>query len=41
MNLSSVLEGDGLHDFIEALKKDYEEGIMEDMLREESDETGL
>jgi peptide chain release factor 1 len=36
MNLTSVLEGDGLQDFIDALKKNYNETIMEDMLGDES-----
>ncbi|KAF9465849.1 hypothetical protein BDZ94DRAFT_1319841 [Collybia nuda] len=35
MNLSSVMEGDGLHEFLEALKKDHDETILEDMLNEE------
>ncbi|KAF5366310.1 hypothetical protein D9758_005715 [Tetrapyrgos nigripes] len=33
-NLTSVMEGDALHDFISALKKDHEETQVEDMLRE-------
>jgi len=32
MNLTSVMEGDGLHGFVNAVKKHHEEGIMEDML---------
>lgn len=35
MNLSSVMEGDGLQDFLDALKKDHDETILEDMLNEE------
>ncbi|KAJ6623456.1 hypothetical protein B0H10DRAFT_1786576 [Mycena sp. CBHHK59/15] len=35
MNLTSVMEGDGLQDFLAALKKDHEESQMEDMLRED------
>lgn len=31
-NLSSVLEGDGVQDFIDALQKDHAETVMEDML---------
>ncbi|KAG5650411.1 hypothetical protein H0H81_012348 [Sphagnurus paluster] len=31
-NLSSVLEGDGLQDFIDALQKDHAETVLEDML---------
>ena len=31
-NLTSVLEGEGLHLFIEALQKDHNEGVMEDLL---------
>ncbi|KAJ3758651.1 hypothetical protein EV360DRAFT_43411 [Lentinula raphanica] len=36
MNLSAVIEGNALHDFTDALKKDYEETTMEDMLESES-----
>lgn len=32
MNLSSVLEGDGIQDFIDAVKKDHADSILEDML---------
>ncbi|KIK03291.1 hypothetical protein K443DRAFT_485617 [Laccaria amethystina LaAM-08-1] len=32
MNLSSVLEGDGIQDFIDAIKKDHADSILEDML---------
>jgi peptide chain release factor 1 len=32
MNLSSVLEGDGLQAFVDAVKKHHEESIMEEML---------
>ncbi|KAF7338172.1 RF-PROK-I domain-containing protein [Mycena venus] len=35
MNLSSVMEGDGLQDFVAALQRDHEESQMEDMLLEE------
>jgi peptide chain release factor 1 len=35
MNLTSVMEGDGLQDFIVALQRDHEESQMEDMLLEE------
>lgn len=35
MNLGSVLEGAGLEDFLDALKRDHDETIMEDMLHEE------
>lgn len=35
MNLSSVMEGDGLQDFLDALKKDHDETVLEDMLSEE------
>jgi peptide chain release factor 1 len=31
-NLEGVMEGDGLRSFIDALKKDYEESLVEDML---------
>ncbi|KDQ52929.1 hypothetical protein JAAARDRAFT_138047 [Jaapia argillacea MUCL 33604] len=34
MNLASVMEGDGLHTFIDALKRDHEEGVMEALLEE-------
>ncbi|TFK37061.1 hypothetical protein BDQ12DRAFT_699259 [Crucibulum laeve] len=32
MNLTSVLEGDGLQDFLDALRRDHYESVMEDML---------
>jgi peptide chain release factor 1 len=32
MNLSSVLEGEGLQDFVEAIHKHQSETAMEDML---------
>ena len=32
MNLEAVLEGDGLHVFIDALKKDHDESQLEAML---------
>jgi peptide chain release factor 1 len=35
MNLGSVLEGDGLEDFLDALRRDHDETTMEDMLHEE------
>ena len=35
MNLESVMEGDGLTAFIDALQKDHNEGILEAMLEEE------
>jgi hypothetical protein len=35
-NLSSVLEGDGLEDFIDALKKDHDESVLEDMISDTS-----
>ncbi|KAJ7046954.1 hypothetical protein C8F04DRAFT_938155 [Mycena alexandri] len=35
MNLTSMMEGDGLQDFIAALRRDHEETQMEDMLLEE------
>lgn len=31
-NLSSVMEGDGLQDFIDSLQKDHDESVLEDML---------
>ena len=31
MNLSAVMDGDGLHDFIDAMRKDYDERLMEDL----------
>ena len=31
-NLTSVMEGDGLEDFIDALKRDHDESVLEDML---------
>ncbi|KAG5337256.1 hypothetical protein C0989_010045 [Termitomyces sp. Mn162] len=34
-NLSSVLEGDGLQDFIYELQKDHDESVLEDMLNAE------
>ncbi|KAJ6597038.1 hypothetical protein DFH09DRAFT_1133459 [Mycena vulgaris] len=34
-NLTSVMEGDGLQDFVAAMKRDHEESQMEDMLQEE------
>ncbi|KAF8066832.1 hypothetical protein FPV67DRAFT_1417323 [Lyophyllum atratum] len=34
-NLSSVLEGDGVQDFIDALQKDHAETVLEDMLSAE------
>jgi peptide chain release factor 1 len=33
MNLSAVMEGDGLQDFIDAMRKDYDERLMEDLIR--------
>ncbi|KAF9076235.1 hypothetical protein BDP27DRAFT_1314102 [Rhodocollybia butyracea] len=36
MNLASVIEGDGLQDFADALKQDFEASTMEDMLTRES-----
>lgn len=36
MNLSSVIEGNALQDFTDALKQDFEETTMEDMLESES-----
>jgi peptide chain release factor 1 len=33
-NLVSVMEGDGLRSFVDALKKDYDESLVEDMLEE-------
>jgi len=33
-NLEGVMEGDGLRSFVDALKKDYEESLVEDMLGE-------
>lgn len=35
-NLTSVLEGDDIHLFIDAVKRDHAESVMEEML-EESD----
>ena len=32
MNLTSVMEGDGLQVFVDAVKKHHEESIMEEML---------
>ena len=32
MNLTSVMEGDGLQVFIDAVKKNHEESVMEEML---------
>jgi peptide chain release factor 1 len=32
MNLTSVMEGDGLQVFINAVKKHHEESMMEDLL---------
>ncbi|KAF7977534.1 hypothetical protein HWV62_3306 [Athelia sp. TMB] len=32
MNLTAVMEEDGLHEFIAALQRDYDEGIMEDLI---------
>jgi peptide chain release factor 1 len=32
MNLTSVLEGDGLEDIVEAIKKHQDETAMEEML---------
>jgi peptide chain release factor 1 len=32
MNLTSVMEGDGLQIFVDAVKKHHEESIMEEML---------
>ncbi|KAJ3919347.1 hypothetical protein F5877DRAFT_40469 [Lentinula edodes] len=37
MNLSSVIEGNALQDFTDALKQDFEETTMEDMLESESE----
>jgi peptide chain release factor 1 len=34
VNLTSVLEGDGLRGFIDALRRDHEETIMEESLEE-------
>jgi hypothetical protein len=34
MNLTSVLEGDGLRVFVDALKKNQDESAMEDLLDE-------
>lgn len=36
MNLPAVMEEDGLHEFIHAMQKDHDEGIMEDMIQENS-----
>ncbi|KAJ3790940.1 hypothetical protein GGU10DRAFT_281391 [Lentinula aff. detonsa] len=36
MNLSSVIEGNALQDFTDALKQDFEETTMEDMLESEA-----
>lgn len=33
-NLAGVMDGDGVAEIMDALRKDYEEGIMEDMLDE-------
>ncbi|CAK5277630.1 unnamed protein product [Mycena citricolor] len=35
MNLTSVMEGDGLQDFLIALQKDHEESQMEDILQDD------
>ncbi|KAJ7087894.1 hypothetical protein C8R44DRAFT_820088 [Mycena epipterygia] len=35
MNLTSVMEGDGLQDFLAAIQRDHEESQMEEMLLEE------
>lgn len=35
MNLTSVMEGDGLQVFLTALQKDHEESQLEDMLQED------
>ena len=32
MNLTAVMEEDGLHEFVAALQRDYDEGIMEDLI---------
>lgn len=32
MNLTAVMEEDGLHEFIEAMKKDHEERLMEETI---------
>ncbi|THU98617.1 release factor [Dendrothele bispora CBS 962.96] len=37
MNLTSVMEGDALQDFVDALKKDHEETLMEEMLNDQCD----
>lgn len=34
MNLTAVMEGGGLHDFIDAMQKDHDEGVMEEMIQE-------
>lgn len=34
MNLSSVMEEDGLHEFIDAMKRDHGERVMEEMIRD-------
>jgi peptide chain release factor 1 len=31
-NLPSVMDGEALQDFIDALRKDYDESLMEDMV---------
>lgn len=32
MNLTSVMEGDGLQVFVDAVKKHHDESVMEEML---------
>jgi hypothetical protein len=33
MNLTAVMEEDGLHEFIGVLKKDHDESVMEGMIQ--------
>ncbi|KAK7434187.1 Peptide chain release factor 1, mitochondrial [Stygiomarasmius scandens] len=37
MNLTAVMEGDALQDFVDALKQDHEETLMEEMLNDQDD----
>jgi peptide chain release factor 1 len=34
MNLSAVMEGDGLQEFIDAMQKDHDENVMEEMIQD-------
>jgi len=34
MNLTAVMEEDGLREFIDAIKRDHDESVMEEMIQD-------